>query len=165
MRLMTAVPERADQPSQPPEAFGQAGVRRFAPAVLGRIVLVFLIVSVLMWHRSHSTADQLVRDGATHTWVVRSIYGRIVIQRLDRDPDSPPSQWSIDSFDVRRPIRDGWAPSWQKAIGLQWGHDVGDRGQTFWWLRVRWPTLSLVFAVLTLYLAVKLRRRTEQRTD
>jgi hypothetical protein len=137
-------------------------VRRFAPAVVGRIVLVLLIVSVLMWYRSHHTADQFVRDGVKHTWVVRSIYGRIVVQRVDRNPDEPPARWSIDSFDFRRPIRDGWAPSWQKAVGLQWGTDIDNRGQAVWWLRVRWPTLSLVLAVFTLYLAVKLRRLAEQ---
>jgi hypothetical protein len=139
------------------------GVRRFAPAVLARIVLVLLIVAILMWFRSHGTADQLVHDGTSHTWVVRSIYGRVVVQKWPRQQEDPATRWAFDSFDFRRPISDGWDNGILKSIGLQWGYSVGREGERVWWLRLRWPTLALVLAVTTLFMARMLRRNGERQ--
>jgi len=150
-----------------PEPFGQAGVRQFLRPILLRVAMLFGIVAALMWYRSHHAVDALVRVGPEAVLEVRSIFGRVVVTRLDRGgvPRGQPAAWEFHTDEFRGPIRDAWRPGWRKTLGVQWGREPygPDSAQTAWRLRVRWPTLVAVygaaFALLWVRTTVADRRR------
>src|SRR4051794_26295975 len=103
---------RASGVEPPPEPFGQIGVGRFVLPVLAAVSLVIASVSGAMWYRSLYEADTFARTVGGSGYQVRSIVGRILIYRIDFDPNGPfpisDTTWNYSSFPIVRPLPDGW---------------------------------------------------------
>lgn len=119
---------------------------------------------MVMYVRSWVYADELRFETAHANWVVRSVVGRIFVQRFDRQPNENPltRSWSFMSYDAPDRSMDGWQPGIFKTIGFQWGVDRMPRrwgGEKYAWLRVKWSTLAVIYALPAAIIVVRYRRQ------
>jgi hypothetical protein len=145
------------------EPFGQAGVRKYLRPLFLTACAIAVCICMLLMVRSYSNYDRFFRIADGNVYTVGSVMDRILftVQRLPTpEPDS--GSWSFSSSPVET-MRDGWAPSWRKTLGIDWGEEIVRDGdtQTYWRLRIRWRTLIAIYMLPLLWEVV--RRRLHRR--
>jgi hypothetical protein len=136
----------------PPEPFGQRGVLPFLWPTLVLLCAVGLCTCLLMLQRSAVVWDNVSNTTSNRQVMVSSVIGRLVITIFPSGNGSETGQsvWDFDSrvFDS---IQDGWAESWQKTLGVEWGDETlrqFNRGTvSYWRLRIRWRSLAILYAI------------------
>ncbi len=146
------------------EPFGQTGVRQYIFPVLTVLSLTCLVLSMGMWVRSHFIVDEFVTERDGVTCYVSSIYGRILCAwGEDSRRPAPRGEWLYRQHPIPDTIRDMWAPSVLKHVGieLRTGEPLPSLflGRSGGWLRVRWPFIAAVWAVLPALRLVHEHRR------
>ncbi len=134
------------------EPFGQKGVLPFVWPTFVVLCMVGLCTCVLMNWRSWTTWDIVSNTSANRQVSVASVIGRIVVDIYPGGlgADATASSWDFDSRTFET-IQDAWPETWKKTLGIEWGDQSARRfgGQQFgfWRLRVRWRTLTLLYAL------------------
>ncbi|HQY88078.1 MAG TPA: hypothetical protein PK402_05425 [Tepidisphaeraceae bacterium] len=152
----------------PPEAFGQASAGKYVMSVFVILSMICSGVSLAMWRRSHNLSDVFYKDTPTGMVEIRSVYGRLILTRSHfEEPSGVPqgNDWNYMRRDVPDTIRDGWRPGFWKTVGFQQGVDLNPQQGVSQqhWLRIRWPTLAVITAVLPVgYVLMRGRREREQ---
>lgn len=153
-------PREADPRIEP---FGQTGVRQYILPFLATASLVLMFLSLGMWYRSHHVVDRISSEQPGSSWLISSIYGRILVccDRRESRMEELEGNWHYDTSPMPESVRDAWQPSVYKSIGIEWRGEplrapVTARG---WWLRVRWPLISVVAAVLPVIRVVYVMRQ------
>ena len=137
------------------EPFGQLGVGQYVIPALATASLVVMILSLAMWYRSHRIVDSFTSEKAGSSWIANSIYGRIFVvcrYRAERY-ESLDGAWNYDTQPMPQNLRDAWAPSVWKSIGIEFRNEVlpptaASSAAGGWWLRVRWPFIAAMSSVL-----------------
>src|SRR5262249_39800347 len=132
--------------------------------LVSMILLLIACCAAMLWLRSYSTVDTFARMSARNDamLVVRSIYGRILVTR---DPQAvqpvfefAADRWNYEQFPAPVTVRDPWADSWKKRIGVEWQRNETALGQTqagAFWLRIRWPTIVVLCGGMPLIRVVR----------
>lgn len=143
------------------EPFGQGGIRRYIFPALTVASLTAMVLSVGMWARSHYIVDNARKEHNRTQWYVSSIYGRILIAWGSRSPFPSDDEWTYGTEPMPENIVDRWQPTIWKMIGVDWRHEplnaeFGTRGG---WVRIRWPLVAAVMAILPGVRLIAERRR------
>jgi hypothetical protein len=103
-----------------------------------------------MWFRSHRVIDEVWKPTHDGRLVVRSVYGRVVMQKFVLSIDYGVADgWNYAQSFIRRPVTDGWQDSLAKRIGVGWGIDPGQGNVAeVRWLRIRWPLIAIALSIL-----------------
>lgn len=146
------------------EPFGQTGIRQYIFPMLTVLSLTCFVLSLGMWVRSHFIVDEFVTDRAGSTWYVSSIYGRILCAwGEDARRPAPRGEWLYRQHPIPEQIRDMWQDSAWKRLGieLRTGEPLNNLflGTSGGWLRMRWPFIAAVWAVLPVARIVREQRR------
>ncbi len=147
----------------PHEPFGQEGISRYFFSFCCFISFVCMLCSLAMWFRSHRVMDEVWKSTHDGRLVVRSVYGRVVMQKLVLTIDYGAADgWNYSQAYFRRPISDGWRDSWAKRFGFGWGVDPGQGNVAeVRWIRIRWPLIAAALSILPGYWLI--RKRTQAR--
>lgn len=144
------------------EPFGQIGVRQYLFPVLTCCFLTLTVLSIGMWLRSHYLVDRLFCERGGTTWYFTSIYGRVLVAWGNGTPiPSAGSEWTYSQEPMPDSISDDWNDSVLKRIGIEWRTSpIKPRwGTTGGWVRIRWPFIVAVAALLPLARLVREHRR------
>jgi hypothetical protein len=147
------------------EPFGQRGVRQYLFSAVACSSLVTMLLSAAMWIRSYHLEDAFFLERPNASWRVASIYGRILIGWGNGSPEPAAGpEWSYDRRRVPDYIIDAWQPSIYKSMGIEWRHRPLNRnwGSRGGWLRIRWPLVVAVAAILPMVRFIG-RRREKRR--
>jgi hypothetical protein len=160
-----------DLPAQPraeSEPFGQTGVFQFVWPAIASASLLLMGFSLYMWYRSHQTIDLFTSEKPNSSWYVSSIYGRILVTaELRGEPmEELDGNWIYSSRPFNRTgTRDGWQDSLWKRIGIEWRRQplpirgFSSSGTRGFWLRVRWPFIAALSAILPVVRVVHVWRK------
>ncbi|MEM8872815.1 MAG: hypothetical protein AAGD32_01030 [Planctomycetota bacterium] len=137
-----------------------------------RLVFLFCIglslLSGTFWYRSPHTFDVVESATPDHAWMIVSGVDRLVIRSLSQpwgsQDDFVPFDWNYRNMPAATG-EDPWQDSGWKLIGIDWGQLTPVPQMPFegTWVRIKWSTLMVLFAVpplaWTIWRRVRDRRR------
>lgn len=145
------------------EPFGQRGIRQFVRPLVIVCSVFGLFLSTFMLLRSQNLHESFYQVAEGRRIELTSAIDQIFITLSPARSGEPQSTvWVYNSFPAAS-ARDGWADSWLKFVGVEWGDEPDTRFRnqnlTCWRFRVRWRTLVLIFLLPLVWEVIRLKRR------
>jgi hypothetical protein len=117
-----------------------------------------------MWYRSTVLHDELTWRAGNHFFAINSLYGRLIITSSSSPTrDFGNAGWSYHGRYFSSTVRDMWAPSFLKTVGIEFSREPPYPNSTSgYWIRVKWHLLLSVFAAFPILRWIWLRLRRER---